>query len=225
MGILEAESEIHRNYNSCPSARGILDLDTLSAVRLYNYNSRHSARNYFYFRQNNNISVSDITTLAHAGIKKKLAKGRCSYNSRSSVRGILCSIEKGEKTDDYNSRYSVRNYFRQSNNISVSDITTLAHAGIEKTKSTKVRCDYNSRSSTRNSSVSRKRFEMPKRRCDYNSFQSHNERYWIAPENLPKHFLKSFVYYNAHPSGAGLFCFSKRIVLYRYVDYIILFLF
>ena len=163
MGILEAESEIHRNYNSCPSARGILDLDTLSAVHLYNYNSRHSARNYFYFRQ--------------------------------------------------------------SNNISVSDITTLAHAGIEKTKSTMVRCDYNSRSSTRNSSVSRKRFEMPKRRCDYNSFQSHNKRYWIAPENLPKHFLKSFVYYNARPSGAGLFCFSKRIVLYRYVDYIILFLF
>lgn len=146
MGILEAESEIHRNYNSCPSARGILDLDTLSAVRLYNYNSRHSARNYFYFRQNNNISVSDITTLAHAGIKKKLAKGRCSYNSRSS---------------------------------------------------------------TRNSSVSRKRFEMPKRRCDYNSFQSYHERYWIAPENLPKHFLKSFVYYNARHSGAGLFLFFE----------------
>ncbi len=145
MGILEAESEIHRNYNSCPSARGILDLDTLSAVRLYNYNSRHSARNYF----------------------------------------------------------------RQSNNISVSDITTLAHAGIEKTKSTKVLCDYNSRSSTRNSSVSRKRFEMPKRRCDYNSFQSYHERYWIAPENLPKHFLKSFVYYNARPSGAGLFLFFE----------------
>lgn len=98
----------------------------------------------------------------------------------------------------------------------------------KKKKSTNGRCDYNSRSSTRNSSVNCKRFEifeMPKRRCDYNSFQSHNERYGIAPEHLPKHFLKSFVYYNAHPSGAGLFCFSKRIVLYRYVDYIILFLF
>ena len=78
-----------------------------------------------------------------------------------------------------------------------------------KKKSTKVRCDYNSRSSTRNSSVNCKRFEMPKRRCDYNSFQSHNERYGIAPEHLPKHFLKSFVYYNARHSGAGLFLFFE----------------
>ena len=103
------KSEIHRNYNSCPSARGILDLDTLSAVRLYNYNSRHSARNYFYFRQNNNISVSDITTLAHAGIKKKLAKGRCSYNSRSSTRNssVKCKrfeiFEMPKRRCDYNS--------------------------------------------------------------------------------------------------------------------------
>ena len=174
MGILEAESEIHRNYNSCPSARGILDLDTLSAVRLYNYNSRHSARNYFYFRQSNNISVSDITTLAHAGIKKKLAKGRCSYNSRPSTRGILCSIEKGEKTDDYNSRYSVRNYFRQSNNISVSDITTLAHAGIEKEiDKWTMRLQLPLLDEERFANC--KRFEMLKRRCDYNSFQSSNE--------------------------------------------------
>lgn len=110
---------------------------------------------------------------------------------------------------NYNSRHSARNYFRQSNNISVCDITTPAHVGIKKTKSTKERCDYNSRSSTRNSSVSCKRFEMPKRRCDYNSFQSYHERYWIAPENLPKHFFKSFVYYNARHSGAGLFLFFE----------------
>lgn len=202
-------------------------MDTLSAVRLYNYNSRHSARNYFYFRQSNNISVSDITTLAHAGIKKKLAKGRCSYNSRSSVRGILefviethpyynsrpstrgilCSIEKGEKTDDYNSRYSVRNYFRQSNNISVSDITTLAHAGIEKEiDKWTMRLQLPLLDEERFANY--KQFETPKRHCDYNSFQSRNELYGIVPENLLKHFLKSFVYYNARPSGAGLFLFS-----------------
>ena len=100
-----------------------------------------------------------------------------------------------------------------------------------KKKSTNGRCDYNSRSSTRNAL----RIVNDSRCLKDAAITTHSNPAMrtirdctggdIIAENLPKHFLKSFVYYNARPSGAGLFCFSKRIVLYRYVDYIILFLF